>query len=77
MEGPAEPPLLLGALSTLPMLGWLSAATTLVAPSTRADETIGGDESGRLGDAVLLAIVGLLKATLDDDDPLQARHLEL
>jgi hypothetical protein len=30
-----------------------------------------------LGDVVLLIVVGLLKATLDGDDPLQARHLEL
>jgi GGDEF domain-containing protein len=43
----------------------------------RAYESIGGDKHGRLGDAVLLAVVGLLKAALDSDDPIQARHLEL
>jgi hypothetical protein len=30
-----------------------------------------------LGDAVLLAVVGLLKAALNGDDPLRAGHLEL
>jgi hypothetical protein len=30
-----------------------------------------------LGDAVLLAAIGLLKAALDSDDSLWARHLEL
>jgi hypothetical protein len=39
--------------------------------------SIGGDERGRLGDVVLLVVVGLLEAALDDDDPLRARHLEL
>jgi hypothetical protein len=43
----------------------------------RAYESIGGDKNGRLGDAILLAVVGLLKATLNSDDPIQARHLEL
>ena len=43
----------------------------------RVIRSTGGDECGCLGDAVLLAIVGLLEAALDDDDPLWARHLEL
>jgi len=30
-----------------------------------------------LGDAILLAVVGLLEATLDGDDPLGAGHLQL
>jgi hypothetical protein len=30
-----------------------------------------------LGDVVLLAVVGLLEAVLDGDDPLRARHLKL
>jgi hypothetical protein len=30
-----------------------------------------------LGDIVLLALVGLLKAALDGDDPLRVGHLEL
>ena len=30
-----------------------------------------------MGDAVLLAVVGLLKAPLDGDDPLWADHLQL
>jgi len=30
-----------------------------------------------LGDAALLAVVGLLEATLDGYDPIQARHLQL
>ena len=30
-----------------------------------------------MGDAVLLAVVGLLEANLDSDDPLRASHLEL
>jgi hypothetical protein len=30
-----------------------------------------------LGDTVLLVVVGLLEAALDDDDPLWAGHLEL
>jgi hypothetical protein len=44
---------------------------------TRGVESIGGDEHGRLGDAVLLMVVGLLEAALDGDDPLRARHIEL
>jgi hypothetical protein len=43
----------------------------------RAVRSIGGDEHGRLGDIVLLAVVGLLEVALDGDDPLRARHLEL
>ena len=35
------------------------------------------DECDCLGDAALLTVVGLLKAALDGDDPLWARHLEL
>jgi hypothetical protein len=36
----------------------------------RAIGRAGGNECGRLGDTVLLALVGLLKATLDGDDAL-------
>ena len=43
----------------------------------RAIQIIGADEHDRLGDAVLLVVVSLLEATLDGDDPLRARHLEL
>jgi hypothetical protein len=43
----------------------------------RAVGSIGGDKHGRLVDIVLLIVVGLLKATLDSDDSLRARHLEL
>jgi hypothetical protein len=39
--------------------------------------SIGGDEHVHLGDAVLLAVVGLLEAALNGDDPLRAKHLEL
>jgi hypothetical protein len=45
--------------------------------AARAVRSIGGDEHGRLGNTILLAIVGLLEATLDGDDTLWARHLEL
>ena len=78
MEGPAEPTLPLEVLTTLPMLGRSSTATVLDASSTstlpimaRAIGSAGEDERGCLGDEVLL------EATFDDDDPLQARHLEL
>jgi hypothetical protein len=37
--------------------------------AVRAIGSTGGDECGCLGDAVLLAIVGLLEAALDGDDP--------
>ena len=43
----------------------------------RAIGSTGGDERGRLGDAVLLIVVGLLKAALNGDDPIWARNLEL
>ena len=43
----------------------------------RAIGSIGGDECSYLGNAVLLTIVGLLKAALDGDDSLRAGHLEL
>ena len=36
-----------------------------------------GDQCSHLGDAVLLAVVGLLAAALTGDDPLVARHLQL
>jgi hypothetical protein len=45
--------------------------------TARAIGSTGGDKHGRLGAAVLLVLVGLLKAALDSDDPLRARHLEL
>jgi hypothetical protein len=35
----------------------------------RAIESTGGDEHGRLGDAVLLAVIGLLEGDLNGDDP--------
>jgi hypothetical protein len=43
----------------------------------RAVKSIRGDQCGCLGDAVLLAVVGLLKAIHDGDDPFGARHLQL
>jgi hypothetical protein len=43
----------------------------------KAIRSAGDDKCGRLGDIVLLAVVGLLEVVLDDDDPLQAEHLEL
>ena len=43
----------------------------------RAVGSIGGNEHGRLGNVVLLTVVGLLEAALDGDDPLGASHLQL
>jgi hypothetical protein len=39
--------------------------------------SMGVDQCSRLGDVVLLAVVGLFEAALDGDDPLGARHLQL
>jgi hypothetical protein len=43
----------------------------------RAVGSIRGDECGRLRNVVLLAVVGLLKAALNGDDPLQGGILSL
>jgi len=38
---------------------------------------IRGDERGRLGDTILLVVVGLLEATLNGDHSLRVGHLKL
>jgi hypothetical protein len=62
---------------------WLGTAAALVAsfadtfPVSRPGllGAHGGNECGRLGDAVLLTVVGLFEATFDGDDSLRAGHL--
>jgi hypothetical protein len=41
--------------------------------ATGAIRSTGGDQCDRLGNTVLLAVVGLLRAALNGDDPLRAR----
>ena len=77
MEGPAEPLLPPRALAASPMLPWLIPPPTPFPRHGQSRWDHRGDEHGRLGDVVLLTVVGLLKAAFDGDDPLWAGHLEL
>ena len=60
-----------------PPLPWLLPSPAPILRRSRGHQECRGRSCGRLGDAILLTVVGLLKAAFDGDDSLGTGHLQL